>query len=400
MSEGSGPTGPGRSVPAPPGREAEDSARRDGTRVRLARIGLGLSQQELAEAAGVSRQAVAGVEAGRWDPSLRVALSLAQALGQRVEDLFGPSRRRPAVAAHLLPVPERTAPQRVDLAQVGDRTVALPLAGDWTFRAGFSPAGGVLLGPPAADGAACVVQPAGPPRPTLVVAGCDPALPLLAGPLGLLEVPLALIWWPCGSREAARLAAAGLVHAAGVHVPEERVGAIRAGGSADDVGALPAGEPAEVLGFAAWDEGLAFRPGLAVADLSGVAERHLRFVNREPGSEARSLVEAELRRLRLAPADIPGFDTAVHGHMLVASAIAAGLGDVGVTSEPAALAHGLGFVPLAAERSFLIIPRHLLGTAEARALARVLGSPALRDQLGVLAGYRGRSGCGEPVASL
>jgi molybdate-binding protein/DNA-binding XRE family transcriptional regulator len=385
----------------PPARETEEAARRDGTRVRLARIGLGLSQQELAEAAGVSRQAVAGVEAGRWNPSLRVALALAQALGQRVEELFGPPRRRPALAATLLTEPEGRGQQRVDLAQVGERTVALPLAGDRTFRAGFSPAGGVLVDSPAPQRDSCVVQPAGPLRPTLVVAGCDPALPLLAGPLSMLEQPLGLAWWPCSSREAARLAAAGLVHVAGVHVAEEGVspadGWERALGHA---GLFSGGHAAEVIGFSMWDEGLAFRPGLAVAAVSDVAERHLRFVNREPGSEARSLVEAEMRRRGLAPADVIGFDTAVRGHMLVAAAIAAGLGDVGVTTQPAALAYGLDFVSLAAERSLLVIPRPLLATPEARGLARVLASSALQDQLAVLAGYRGLSTCGEPVASL
>ena len=51
------------------------------------------------------------------------------------------------------------------------------------------------------------------------MAGCDPALPLLETPLALLDPPVAFAWWPCGNGEALRLAAAGLVHAAGVHQP-------------------------------------------------------------------------------------------------------------------------------------------------------------------------------------
>jgi hypothetical protein len=58
----------------------------------------------------------------------------------------------------------------------------------------------------------------GPPRPALVAAGCDPALPLLERPLGLLDPPLAFIWWPCPSQEAIGLAAKGLVHVAGAHL--------------------------------------------------------------------------------------------------------------------------------------------------------------------------------------
>ncbi len=97
------------------------------------------------------------------------------------------------------------------------------------------------------------MRPIGPPRPTLVVAGCDPALPLLETPLALLDPPVGFAWWPCGNAEALRLAAAGLVHVAGVH---------RAGDQPDpagDANGIPGG--AEVVGFTAWREGLVVRPG-------------------------------------------------------------------------------------------------------------------------------------------
>src|SRR5262249_58323275 len=61
-----------------------------GARLRLARQARGFSQLQLAGMALVSRQAVSAVESGYSDPSLRVALALAQALGMTVEELFGP----------------------------------------------------------------------------------------------------------------------------------------------------------------------------------------------------------------------------------------------------------------------------------------------------------------------
>ena len=85
-------------------------------------------------------------------------------------------------------------------------------------RAGFPPAGGLAAGPDCGAGAGRLVGLMGPLRPALVAAGCDPALPLLETPLGLLDPPVAFSWWPCPSREALDLAAAGLVHAAGVHL--------------------------------------------------------------------------------------------------------------------------------------------------------------------------------------
>ena len=176
-----------------------------GARLRLARQARGFSQQQLAGVAGVSRQAVSAVESGHSDPSLRVALELAQALGMTVEELFGhgaPARPVPAI-----PVAPLTGTQaRVALAPVGDRFVALPLRGDASVGLGFVPAGGLALPGEGSAVPVAPVQPIGPPRATLVVAGCDPALPLLATPLGLLDPPVAFAWWQCGSGEALRLA--------------------------------------------------------------------------------------------------------------------------------------------------------------------------------------------------
>jgi hypothetical protein len=81
----------------------------------------------------VSRQAVSAVESGLSDPSLRVALALTRSLGMTVEEMFGPDSGTGAVRA---------------------------------------------------------VRLMGPPRPGLVVAGCDPALPLLETPLGMLDPPV------------------------------------------------------------------------------------------------------------------------------------------------------------------------------------------------------------------
>ena len=76
----------------------------------MARQTRGFSQQQLAGMAGVSRQAVSAVEAGHSDPSLRVALALAQALGMSVEELFGPGEpTAPVTAVSVAPLSGRGA---------------------------------------------------------------------------------------------------------------------------------------------------------------------------------------------------------------------------------------------------------------------------------------------------
>src|SRR2546428_5144069 len=56
--------------------------------LRRARQRSGLKQGELAARAGISRQTLSALEAGRAQPSTAIALNLARALGCRVEELF------------------------------------------------------------------------------------------------------------------------------------------------------------------------------------------------------------------------------------------------------------------------------------------------------------------------
>jgi molybdate-binding protein/DNA-binding XRE family transcriptional regulator len=360
---------------------------RAGTRLRLARQARGFSQQQLAGMAAVSRQAVSAVEAGVSDPSLRVALALSRALGMTAEDLFGPAIPEPVVPVRPL-APLGSTGSRVSLAPVGDSFVALPLSGGTVTRAGFAPAGGRVTN--AGD-----VAPLGPPRPTLVVAGCDPALPLIEMPLSLLDPPVSFAWWPCPSQEALSLAANGLVHVAGAHLR----------GRSGDYNTGPAGEllrgGGEVIGFCSWREGLVLRPDVAagVSGIADVAASRLRLVNREPGAEARRVLDRELARHGIDGRELPGYPTQATGHLEVAAAIAAGLADAGIASEPAALAYDLAFVPLTTERFDLVVPAAHAGSREVQALLRALSSPWLLDQLASLPGYTVTQ-CGERVATI
>ncbi len=360
---------------------------RAGARLRLARQARGFSQQQLAGMAQVSRQAVSGVESGLSDPSLRVALALSRALGLTVEELFGPAIPEPVVAVRSL-APLGPAGSRVCLAPIGDSFVALPLAGPTVARAGFAAAGGRATD--TGD-----VIPLGPPRPTLVVAGCDPALPLLELPLSLLDPPISFAWWPCPSEEALSLASDGLVHVAGAHLR----------GRSGDYNTGPAREllrgGADVIGFCSWREGLVLRPDLAgkVTSVADVAAAGLRLVNREPGAEARRVLDRELTRTGVDVGQLAGYQTQVSGHLEVAAGIAAGLADAGIASEPAALAYGLAFVPLAAERFDLVVPTAHASSREVQGLLRALTSPWLLDQLASLPGYTVTQ-CGERIATL
>ena len=59
-----------------------------GVRVRAARKKLGLTQEELANAVGVSRQTIISLESGRYTASLPLAFRLANYFGTTIENIF------------------------------------------------------------------------------------------------------------------------------------------------------------------------------------------------------------------------------------------------------------------------------------------------------------------------
>lgn len=56
--------------------------------VRALREAKGLTQAQLGEAVGVSRQSINSIEKGRYDPSLPLAIAIARYFGKTVEEIF------------------------------------------------------------------------------------------------------------------------------------------------------------------------------------------------------------------------------------------------------------------------------------------------------------------------
>lgn len=77
---------------------------RFGARVREARSRQGLTLEDLASAAGISRATLSNLERGEHSPSLNAATDVARALGVSLAQLLGEEERRPTVT---IPVGER-----------------------------------------------------------------------------------------------------------------------------------------------------------------------------------------------------------------------------------------------------------------------------------------------------
>ena len=57
-------------------------------RLKAARAGLDLSQQELAERVGVSRQTISAIEKGDYNPTINLCVAICQVLGRTLDELF------------------------------------------------------------------------------------------------------------------------------------------------------------------------------------------------------------------------------------------------------------------------------------------------------------------------
>ena len=63
-------------------------------RVKELRTEHGLTQQQLAEAVGVSRQSINSIERERYVPSLELALMFARVFGKSTDEIFSLEKRK------------------------------------------------------------------------------------------------------------------------------------------------------------------------------------------------------------------------------------------------------------------------------------------------------------------
>jgi putative transcriptional regulator len=57
-------------------------------RLKVARVEKGLTQEQLAKMAGVTRQTIGLIEANKYNPTLKLCLKLARLTGKSLDELF------------------------------------------------------------------------------------------------------------------------------------------------------------------------------------------------------------------------------------------------------------------------------------------------------------------------
>ena len=57
-------------------------------KLKIARIELDMSQEDLANKVGVTRQTIGLIESGNYNPTLKLCVAICKALGKTLNDLF------------------------------------------------------------------------------------------------------------------------------------------------------------------------------------------------------------------------------------------------------------------------------------------------------------------------
>jgi len=359
----------------------------DSKTVRKVREARGITQLELARRAGISRQALGAIEAGTYQPGVTVAIALSRELGQSVETLFGDGGE---ALSKLIEVDwsvdkpaSPPAPRcRVALARVGGKVIAVEQsAAQLTL-----PVAAGMLGRTQRNRAKVeTFRTQEEIDSTLLIAGCDPAVTILADWLVRHRAPVSAIALPCSSSRALAMLIEERTHAAGVHLKDP---------GSDEYNLANARtalshRAATLVAFARWELGLATAAGnrLGIRNVADLARRGVRLANRDVGAGARAFLDEALATSGIHGKRIEGYNLEVGGHLEVAAAIAAGRANVGVTIRLAADTYGLQFIPMREERYDLVILDRDLDSIPIKAMLDALHSRRFAREVSQFCAY-------------
>jgi putative molybdopterin biosynthesis protein len=347
----------------------------------------GVGASDLARRVQVSRQTIYAIEAGTYVPNTEVALNLARELEVTVDELFclvpGSQTAPETFAAEVLSANPAVKGQPVRVCQMGTRWVSVPVSASPYY---MPEADGIIKQTGKTNGRANLVVFAKEEgsQKRLVLAGCDPATGLLSRMVEKIS-GVEIVSAAASSKLALTWLSEGKVHIAGSHLEDPKTGEFN----------LPflrkhfPNEDFAVVTFARWEEGFVIASGnpKGVRKIEDLAKKNVRFVNREPGSGSRGLLDQLLEKTGMDAQKVQGYDRIAYGHLAAAYFVLSGDADVCLATRSAAQTFGLDFIPLHSERYDLVMRKRTAEMPAVKAFLDVLQRATLRRKLEVLAGY-------------
>jgi putative molybdopterin biosynthesis protein len=288
---------------------------------------------------------------------------------------------------------------RVTLGRVGAKLIAVPLARGAGVITTMVRADGLLRIPSLVEGLNAgeeadveLLRPIADVENTILCTGShDLAIGVLEDQLKLSHPELKIAAANVGSLGGLLALERGETHIAGTHLLDPESGVYNI---PDIKKAIPK-VPLVLVHLAQREQGILVARGnpKSLVTLKDLAKPGIRFVNRQPGSGTRVLLDHELKKLALDPASIAGYEREEFTHMAVAVAVASGLVDAGLGVRAAATALGLDFIPVASEQYDLLVARPFFESERGELLMEIIRSAGFKHAVAALGGYDpGRAG--------
>ncbi|MCK1985557.1 MULTISPECIES: helix-turn-helix transcriptional regulator [Peribacillus] len=149
------------------------------------------------------------------------------------------------------------------------------------------------------------------------------------------------------------------------------------------------GYPYILLNLVSRKAGLYVKKGnpFGLTTWTDLKHKDLAIINRERGSGARILLDEQLRIHSISSKKLKGYENEETNHLSVASAVSAGIADVGVGIEKAAKIVGIDFVPLITERYDLVILKSPKNEQLINVVKRILSSNSFQAEIKALGDY-------------
>ena len=282
---------------------------------------------------------------------------------------------------------------RVKLGQVGNRVVATPLPRGAGCITSNTEAEGIIRIPNHIEGIkdnetalAELLRPISSVKQTIVVVGShDNTLDVLANRIKVKHSHLSISSSHVGSMGGLMAVKRGACHLAGSHLLDTEDGSYNVSYIAKY---LPEIE-VKLVNLVYRDQGLIVGRGnpKGIKGIEDLARKDISFINRQPGSGTRILLDYRLNQIGINSEDIIGYQHEEFTHMAVAVAVLSGTVDAGLGIYAAARALDLDFIPVVTEQYDLIIPLAHFESENIQLLLESINSREFKHHVEALGGY-------------
>ena len=282
---------------------------------------------------------------------------------------------------------------RVKIGSVDDRLISAQLPRGSGSITTLTEADGIIRIPRHVEGIsegetveAHLLRPLSAIEETVVITGShDNTLDLLADQIRMESPEIGISSSHVGSMGGLMAIKKGLCHMAGAHLLDPEDGSY----NISYIKKYLADIPVRVVNLVMREQGLIVPKGNpdGIAGLADIAARGLPFINRQPGSGTRILLDYTLKEKGISPRDIPGYEIDEYTHMSVAVAVLSGRARAGLGIKAAALALDLDFLPVVTESYDLVIPEAHFHSRKVQTLLSTIATGEFKERVAALGGY-------------